>query len=49
MHYQWRSPITDAEMVESLAPFYFDACGFKPTTAGLIHLYSLNESPGASR
>ncbi len=21
-----------------LAPFYFDACGFTPTTAGLIHL-----------
>ncbi|MGE3851643.1 MAG: GNAT family N-acetyltransferase [Planctomycetota bacterium] len=24
---------------ESLAAFYFDACGFRPTTAGLIHLY----------
>jgi GNAT superfamily N-acetyltransferase len=24
-----------------LAPFYFDACGFRPTTAGLIHLPSL--------
>ena len=23
-----------------LAPFYFDACGFRPTEAGLIHLYS---------
>jgi GNAT superfamily N-acetyltransferase len=24
-----------------LAPFYLDACGFRPTEAGLIHLYSL--------
>jgi ribosomal protein S18 acetylase RimI-like enzyme len=24
-----------------LAPFYFDACGFRPTDAGLIHLPSL--------
>ncbi|MDQ6698165.1 MAG: GNAT family N-acetyltransferase [Actinomycetota bacterium] len=24
-----------------LAPFYFDACGFAPTDAGLIHLCSL--------
>jgi ribosomal protein S18 acetylase RimI-like enzyme len=24
-----------------LAPFYFDACGFEPTDAGLIHLPSL--------
>ena len=23
---------------DELAPFYFDACGFRPTTAGLIHL-----------
>jgi ribosomal protein S18 acetylase RimI-like enzyme len=23
---------------ERLAPFYFDACGFRPTAAGLIHL-----------
>jgi GNAT superfamily N-acetyltransferase len=26
-----------------LAPFYFDACGFRPTEAGLIHLPSLGE------
>jgi ribosomal protein S18 acetylase RimI-like enzyme len=26
---------------ESLKTFYFDACGFAPTTAGLIHLASL--------
>ena len=25
-----------------LAPFYFDACGFRPTPAGLIHLASLD-------
>lgn len=24
-----------------LVSFYFDACGFRPTDAGLIHLYSL--------
>jgi GNAT superfamily N-acetyltransferase len=24
-----------------LRPFYFDGCGFRPTDAGLIHLYSL--------
>ena len=24
----------------ALAPFYFDACGFRPTDAGLIHLTS---------
>ena len=23
---------------EALGPFYFDACGFRPTTAGLVHL-----------
>lgn len=23
---------------DDLCPFYFDACGFQPTTAGLIHL-----------
>ncbi len=26
-----------------LAPFYFDACGFRPTDAGLIHLSSLGD------
>lgn len=26
-----------------LAPFYFDACGFRPTDAGLIHLPSLGD------
>ena len=23
---------------DELAPFYFDACGFRPTSAGLVHL-----------
>ena len=27
-----------------LAPFYFDACGFAPTTAGTIHLFDLEDS-----
>lgn len=25
---------------EALRPFYFDSCGFEPTDAGLIHLYT---------
>jgi GNAT superfamily N-acetyltransferase len=29
------------DFAEPLAPFYFDACGFRPTPAGLIHLPSL--------
>jgi ribosomal protein S18 acetylase RimI-like enzyme len=28
---------------ERLAPFYFEACGFRPTEAGLIHLPSLGD------
>jgi ribosomal protein S18 acetylase RimI-like enzyme len=28
---------------DRLAPFYFGACGFRPTTAGLIHLPSLKQ------
>jgi ribosomal protein S18 acetylase RimI-like enzyme len=28
---------------DSLKPFYFDACGFTPTMAGLIHLVSLQD------
>ena len=31
----------DFEDEERLAPFYFDACGFRPTHAGLIHLHDL--------
>ncbi len=29
---------------DDLAPFYFDACGFRSTEAGLIHLPSLTET-----
>ncbi len=29
------------DFVENLAPFYFGACGFRPTPAGLIHLKSV--------
>ena len=28
----------------NLEPFYLDACGFRPTPAGLIHLPSLSDS-----
>jgi len=28
------------DFAEHLAPFYFDACGFRPTPAGVIHLPS---------
>jgi GNAT superfamily N-acetyltransferase len=30
---------------EPLAAFYFDACGFQPTPAGVIHLPSLPDEP----
>jgi GNAT superfamily N-acetyltransferase len=33
---------------EPLRAFYFDACGFEPTPAGLIHLPSLQRAGGAS-
>lgn len=26
---------------EELSPFYFDACGFRPTTAGTVRLYDV--------
>lgn len=29
------------DFTSDLAPFYFEACGFRPTSAGLIHLDSL--------
>jgi ribosomal protein S18 acetylase RimI-like enzyme len=29
------------DFAPDLEPFYFDACGFRPTPAGLIHLPSL--------
>jgi ribosomal protein S18 acetylase RimI-like enzyme len=28
----------EVDFDESLAPFYYDACGFSPTPAGLMHL-----------
>ena len=31
-----------------LAPFYFDACGFRPTDAGLVHLPTLPDAGGPS-
>ena len=31
----------DFDRADELGPFYFDACGFRPTTAGLIHLPDL--------
>ena len=30
------------DFADELAPFYFGACGFRPTPAGLIHLLSLS-------
>jgi ribosomal protein S18 acetylase RimI-like enzyme len=33
-----------------LAPFYFDACGFRPTDAGLVHLPSAQgQTPSSPR
>ena len=29
----------EVDFEERLAAFYFDACGFRPTHAGLLHLY----------
>jgi GNAT superfamily N-acetyltransferase len=34
----------DFEDKERLAAFYFDACGFRPTNAGLLHLPDLDTS-----
>lgn len=42
----------DFDDASRLAAFYFDACGFRPTTAGLIHLpdlpadHAIPEEPG---
>jgi len=30
------------DFAADLAPFYFDACGFRPTEAGLVHLVALS-------
>ena len=35
-----RDPHVDFE--RDLGSFYFDACGFRPTNAGLIHLPTLD-------
>lgn len=35
----------DFDDEERLASFYFDACGFRPTHAGLIHLPDLTDGP----
>jgi GNAT superfamily N-acetyltransferase len=34
----------DFDDEERLAPFYFGACGFRPTHVGLIHLPALDEA-----
>jgi hypothetical protein len=31
----------EVDFVEDLAPFYYDACGFAPTPAGLLRLPDL--------
>ena len=33
----------DFDDAEGLASFYFDACGFRPTNAGLVHLFGLED------
>ncbi|MBI4935776.1 MAG: hypothetical protein HY828_17985 [Actinobacteria bacterium] len=46
VHFEWRGAFTNAEVNEwlhvdfddDLRPFYFDACGFRPTNAGLMEL-----------
>jgi ribosomal protein S18 acetylase RimI-like enzyme len=35
----------DFDDADRLAAFYFDACGFRPTTAGLVHLAEMPD-PG---
>ena len=34
---------------DELASFYYDACGFEPTPAGLLHLPELRVSPESAR
>ena len=39
------------DFAQHLSAFYIDACGFRPTSAGLIHLptsHSLSDRPSAS-
>jgi GNAT superfamily N-acetyltransferase len=35
----------DFEDREPLGTFYFEVCGFQPTTAGLVHLPDLHDGP----
>jgi ribosomal protein S18 acetylase RimI-like enzyme len=39
----------DFEDADGLAAFYFEACGFRPTNAGLLHLPALPTSPAGRR
>lgn len=39
----------EVDFDEELAPFYFGACGFQPTPAGLLHLPELQDSASSSR
>jgi ribosomal protein S18 acetylase RimI-like enzyme len=39
----------EVDFDERLVPFYFDACGFQPTPAGLLHLPALQDSASSSR
>lgn len=36
------------DFVSELAPFYFNACGFTPTTAGLVHLHAVEHGSAAT-
>ena len=36
--YEWRGEFTSVDVDDHLRAFYFDACGFTPTNAGLIEL-----------
>lgn len=38
----------EVDFDDALAPFYFDACGFQPTPAGLLHLPDLERQDSAS-
>jgi ribosomal protein S18 acetylase RimI-like enzyme len=37
----------DFDDVDQLGSFYFDACGFRPTAAGLVHLPDLDDDTSA--
>jgi ribosomal protein S18 acetylase RimI-like enzyme len=38
----------DFDDADRLAPFYFEACGFRPTNAGLIHLVDAGQRATSS-